>query len=69
MIISFHNVTYFKYQNEWSRWESWTFDQSYNVILKLAIGGNWGRTGRPVDDSIFPLRMEVDYVRIYQLAE
>jgi len=33
------------------------------LILNLAIGGDWG--GR-IDDSIFPQRMVVDYVRVYQ---
>jgi len=33
------------------------------LILNLAIGGNWGG---PIDDSIFPQRMVVDYVRVYQ---
>ena len=27
------------------------------------IGGGWGG---PIDDSIFPQRMVVDYVRVYQ---
>ncbi|MFQ3207234.1 MAG: beta-glucanase (GH16 family) [Glaciecola sp.] len=69
IIISFDNVPYFYYQNEGSGWEAWPFDHPYNLILNLAIGGNWGRAGGPIDDSIFPLKMEVDYVRIYQLAE
>jgi len=69
IIISFDNVPYFYYQNEGSGWEAWPFDHPYNLILNLAIGGNWGRAGGPIDDSIFPVRMEVDYVRIYQLAE
>ncbi|WP_372745826.1 glycerophosphodiester phosphodiesterase family protein [Lutibacter sp.] len=43
--------------------EGWPFDKPYFLILNLAIGGNWGGT---VDDSIFPVAMEVDYVRIYQ---
>jgi hypothetical protein len=33
------------------------------MILNLAIGGDLGGT---VDDDIFPVRMEVDYVRVYQ---
>lgn len=34
------------------------------LILNLAIGGNMA--GNTIDDSIFPIRMEVDYVRVYQ---
>jgi beta-glucanase (GH16 family) len=34
------------------------------LILNVAIGGNM--PGFVVDDAIFPVRMEVDYVRVYQ---
>jgi hypothetical protein len=34
-------------------------------LLNLAIGGNMGGT-KGIDDNIFPIRMQVDYVRIYQ---
>ncbi|HEX4138803.1 MAG TPA: glycoside hydrolase family 16 protein, partial [Candidatus Methylacidiphilales bacterium] len=33
------------------------------LILNLALGGDWGG---PIDDAIFPQRMIVDYVRVYQ---
>lgn len=43
---------------------SWPFDQEFHLLLNIAVGGNWGgKYG--VDDSIFPQRMEVDYVRVY----
>lgn len=41
----------------------WPFDQRFFLILNLAVGGNWGdREG--IDDSIWPQRLEVDYVRV-----
>jgi beta-glucanase (GH16 family) len=43
--------------------EGWPFDKPYFLILNLAIGGNWGGE---IDDSIFPVEMQIDYVRIYQ---
>lgn len=43
----------------------WPFDQPFFLILNLAVGGNWGGL-KGVDDSIWPQRMEVDYIRIYQ---
>lgn len=43
----------------------WPFDQPFFLILNIAVGGNWGGL-KGVDDSIWPQRMEVDYVRIYQ---
>jgi beta-glucanase (GH16 family) len=42
--------------------EGWPFDKPYFLILNLAIGGNWGGE---IDDSMFPVEMQVDYVRIY----
>lgn len=47
-------------------YESWPFDAPQYLILNLAIGGDMAG---PVDDSILPKSMEVDYVRVYQLPE
>jgi beta-glucanase (GH16 family) len=57
---------YFTYLNEDTGWRAWPFDHPFHVILNVAVGGAWGRTGGPIDDSIFPQRMYVDYVRVYQ---
>lgn len=43
----------------------WPFDQRFHLIMNIAVGGNWGGM-QGVDDSIWPQRMEVDYVRVYQ---
>lgn len=43
--------------------EGWPFDKPYFLILNLAIGGNWGGE---IDNSIFPVEMQIDYVRMYQ---
>ena len=40
------------------------FDQPFHLILNVAVGGQW--PGPPDDKTIFPQRMLVDYVRIYQ---
>jgi beta-glucanase (GH16 family) len=45
--------------------QAWPFDQEFHLILNLAIGGTWGGV-QGIDDSAFPTRMEVDYVRVYQ---
>ena len=43
----------------------WPFDRAFYLILNIAVGGNWGgKMG--VDTSIFPQKMLVDYVRVYQ---
>lgn len=41
----------------------WPFSAPQHLLLNVAIGG---QLGGPVDDAIFPVRMEVDYVRVYQ---
>jgi len=43
----------------------WPFDQSFYLILNLAIGGNWGGV-EGVDALIFPATYTIDYVRVYQ---
>jgi len=46
-------------------YKGWPFDQQFHLIMNLAVGGSWGgREG--VDQNIWPQRMEVDYVRVYQ---
>ena len=42
------------------------FDQDFHLILNVAVGGNW--PGAPDDSTVFPQRMEVDWVRVYQPA-
>jgi len=42
---------------------AWPFDKPQFLLLNLAIGGD---LGGPVDDGIFPVTMEVDYVRVWQ---
>lgn len=43
----------------------WPFTQPFFLILNMAVGGNWGGQ-KGVDETIWPQRMEVDYVRVYQ---
>jgi len=43
----------------------WPFNQQFYLLLNLAVGGNWGgKMG--IDDTAFPARMQIDYVRIYK---
>lgn len=60
------DTLYFTYVNEGTGWRSWPYDHPYNLILNVAVGGMWGRAGGGIDDSIFPQRMLVDYVRVYE---
>ncbi|MFT5403731.1 MAG: beta-glucanase (GH16 family) [Verrucomicrobiales bacterium] len=69
LTISKDGSPYFTYVNEGTGWEAWPFDHPFHLILNLAVGGMWGRGGGPIDDSIFPARMEVDYVRFYKRTD
>lgn len=55
----------FTYANEKSGEAAWPYDRPAYLLLNLAIGGSWGGQ-KGVDDSIFPAKFKVDYVRIYQ---
>lgn len=55
----------YKYAPKEKNDETWPFDKSFYIIMNTAIGGNFG--GPKVDDSIFPKKFEVDYVRVYSL--
>ena len=59
---------YFTYINESTGWNAWPYDHPFFLILNVAVGGVWGRAGGPIDDSIFPQRMLVDYARVYRKA-
>ena len=46
----------------------WPFDEPHYIILNLAIGGDWGGV-QGIDPSAFPMKMLVDYVRVYKMSE
>ena len=41
----------------------WVFNRPFYIILNIAVGGNL--PGSPNEDTSFPQRMLVDYVRVY----
>lgn len=45
--------------------KQWPFDKPFHLVLNLAVGGNWGGL-KGVDESIWPQRLEIDYVRVYR---
>ena len=59
---------YFVFQNENMGSETWPFDKPHYLILNLAIGGGWGGQ-KGIDDSIFPQKYYIDYVRVYEAKE
>ncbi len=40
------------------------FDQRFHILMNVAVGGNW--PGSPDGSTVFPQRMEVDYVRVFE---
>jgi beta-glucanase (GH16 family) len=57
------------YQTQ-TKWESAggpfpaPFDQPFFFVINLAVGGGW--PGPPDDSTVFPQKLLVDYVRVYQ---
>ena len=39
------------------------FDEDFYILFNVAVGGNW--PGPPNANTVFPVTMEVDYVRVY----
>jgi beta-glucanase (GH16 family) len=39
------------------------FDQPFYILINVAVGGNW--PGSPNASTVFPVTMEVDWVRVY----
>lgn len=62
------NNKYFTFTNEHKDYKTWPFDQLFHLILNIAVGGNWGGA-QGVDPNIWPQKMYVDYVRVYQYVD
>jgi len=63
--IAIDGKSYFNFKNEHSNYDAWPFDNKLHLLLNIAVGGNWGGQ-KGVDEKIWPRRMEIDYVRVYQ---
>ena len=62
--ISVDGTDYYRMANPGTGHSAWPFDSPQYLLLNLAIGGDLGGA---VNDAIFPVTFEVDYVRVYQL--
>ena len=65
------DVKYFSFANERpadpkADWRQWPFDKDFRILVNLAVGGSWGGQ-KGVDDTIWPQRLEIDYIRVSQL--
>lgn len=61
--IGMDGNVYYRYANPRSGRNTWPFDAPQFLLLNIAIGGTLGGA---VDDSIFPVTMEVEHVRVWQ---
>ena len=62
----FEGREYFSFPNDKAGDKrTWAFNVPFYLKLNLAIGGNWGGQ-EGIDDTIFPSKYEIDYVRVYQ---
>lgn len=62
MVFDVDGREYFTFWNE-GNWQAWPFDKRFHLILNIAVGGTLGSW---IDPNIFPKRMTVDWVRVYQ---
>ena len=64
----YDDTRYFTYRKESDDPAAWPFAAPHYLLLNLAIGGAWGGQ-KGIDETLFPHRFEVDYVRYYQRAD
>lgn len=53
------------YDTENTSWKSWPFNEPFNLILNIAVGGTYGGN---VDNDIFPQTMSVNSIKVYDLG-
>lgn len=63
VVFAVDGKVHFTYRNPGTGVDAWPFDAPQFLILNVAVGGD---LGGEVDDGIFPVRMDVEYVRVYQ---
>ncbi|MGC4034824.1 MAG: glycoside hydrolase family 16 protein [Chitinophagaceae bacterium] len=63
--IGIDGNNYFQFANDHTGYAAWPFDNKMHLLLNIAVGGDWGGQ-KGVDENIWPQKMEVDYVRVYQ---
>ena len=59
------DILYHSYVNNNQGTSTWPFNQDFHLLLNIAIGGTWGGQ-QGIDNSIFPVQMKIDFVRVYQ---
>ncbi|RYG03551.1 MAG: glycoside hydrolase family 16 protein [Chitinophagaceae bacterium] len=63
--IAIDGKVFFTFTNENTGKDAWPLENKFYLLLNIAVGGGWGGQ-KGVDPDIYPVRMEVDYVRVFQ---
>lgn len=66
IVFALDDVDYYRFDNERTGKPAWPFDQPFQLILNIAVGGDWGGA-EGIDDAALPQRMEVDWVRVWRV--
>ena len=61
----FLSIDVHHFENTSEGYKEWPFDKPFYMIMNIAVGGDWGGE-EGVDNTIWPQRMEIDYVRVYK---
>lgn len=72
--FSIDNELFFTYKPKVLNSSTWPFDKPSYLIMNIAMGGNWASDPKletnglknGIDPSLTSVRMEIDYVRIYE---
>jgi beta-glucanase (GH16 family) len=62
------DTRFFVFEDDKGGWQTWPFEEPFHVILNVAVGGIWGGQ-MGVDSSVFPQKLQIEYVRVYELAD
>jgi beta-glucanase (GH16 family) len=66
LVMAVDGTPVHRYANPHTGPDAWPFDAPQDLLLNLAIGGDMAGA---VDDTIFPVTFDIDYVRVYQTRD
>lgn len=58
------DILIFDFSSKDTQGQPYPFNEQFFCIFNVAIGGNW--PGSPDETTIFPQKMEVDYIRVFE---
>lgn len=58
------DILIFDFSSKDTQGQPYPFNEQFFFIFNVAIGGNW--PGSPDESTVFPQKMEVDYIRVFE---